>query len=182
MTPRIIPVDLFDIVVFGATGDLSQRKLLPALFHRDMQGQLPPGARIIGSSRRPMSDADFRKFAETAVVAHVAEADRPAEALARFLERLSYIAAEAAQETGWLDLEKALQDRERIRVFYLAVGPDLFGPICDRLGAHNLVTEQSRVVIEKPLGKSGASARALNESIGKVFTEPQIYRIDHYLG
>ncbi len=182
MTPRIIPVDLFDLVVFGATGDLAQRKLLPALFHRDLQGQLPPGARIIGSSRRAMSDAEFRKFAQAAIEAHVPEADRPADCMARFLERLSYVAAEASQETGWLDLEKALKDRDRVRVFYLAVGPDLFGPICDRLGSHNLITERTRVVIEKPLGKSGASARALNESIGKVFAEPQIYRIDHYLG
>ena len=182
MTPRIIPVDLFDIVVFGATGDLAQRKLLPALFHRDLQGQLPPGARIIGSSRRAMTNGEFHKFAEAAIEAHVPEADRPADTMARFLERLTYAAAEASQETGWLDLEKALQDPERIRVFYLAVGPDLFGPICGRLGAHNLVTKNTRVVIEKPLGKSGASAKALNASIGKVFSEPQIYRIDHYLG
>ena len=182
MTPRIIPVDLFDIVVFGATGDLSQRKLLPALFHRDLQGQIPAGARIIGSSRRPMSNAKFRGFAKAAIEEHVDEALRSTDALSRFLNRITYVAAEAAGETGWKDLEKALSDRDHIRVFYLAVGPDLFGPICDRLGSHGLVTPNSRVVIEKPLGKSGESARALNESISKVFSEPQIYRIDHYLG
>ena len=182
MTPRIIPVDLFDIVVFGATGDLSQRKLLPALFHRDLQGQIPAGARIIGSSRRPMTDAKFRGFAKAAIEEHVDEALRSTDALSRFLDRITYVAAEAAGETGWKDLEKALSDRDHIRVFYLAVGPDLFGPICDRLGSHGLVTPNSRVVIEKPLGKSGESARALNESISKVFSEPQIYRIDHYLG
>ena len=182
MTPRIIPVDLFDIVVFGATGDLSQRKLLPALFHRDLQGQIPAGARIIGSSRRPMSNAKFRGFAKAAIEEHVDEALRSTDALSRFLDRITYVAAEAAGETGWKDLEKALSDRDHIRVFYLAVGPDLFGPICDRLGSHGLVTPNSRVVIEKPLGKSGESARALNESISKVFSEPQIYRIDHYLG
>jgi glucose-6-phosphate 1-dehydrogenase len=103
--------------------------------------------------------------------------------MARFLERLSYVAAEASKEDGWMDLEKILAEGiDRIRVHYLAVGPDLFGPICEKLGSHNLVTPQTRVVVEKPLGKSGASARALNESIGKVFAEPQIYRIDHYLG
>ena len=182
MTPRIIPVDLFDIVVFGATGDLSQRKLLPALFHRDLQGQIPAGARIIGSSRRPMTNAKFRGFAKAAIEEHVDEALRSTDALNRFLDRITYVAAEAAGETGWKDLEKALSDRDHIRVFYLAVGPDLFGPICDRLGSHGLVTPNSRVVIEKPLGKSGESARALNESISKVFSEPQIYRIDHYLG
>ena len=86
-------------------------------------------------------------------------------------------------DAGWDDLAAALgRTGDRIRVFYLAVGPDLFGPICERLGSHGLVTPQTRVVIEKPLGKSGASARAVNEPIGKVFSEPQIYRIDHYLG
>ena len=183
MTPRIIPVELFDLVVFGATGDLSQRKLLPALFHRDLQGQIPPDSRIIGCSRRAMSDAEFTAFARAAIEDHVTEAERPADVMARFLARLSYVTADAAQDAGWTDLSRSLKpETDRIRVFYLAVGPDLFGPICEKLGAHHLVTPQTRVVIEKPLGKSGASARALNESIGRVFSEPQIYRIDHYLG
>ena len=183
MTPRIIPVDLFDLVVFGATGDLAQRKLLPALFHRDLQGQIPSGARIVGASRRAMSNEEFRALASTALVAHVAEADRPADMMARFLDRLSYVTVDAQRDGDWDDLAAALADgAERIRVFYLAVGPDLFGPISERLGAHGLVTPQTRVVIEKPLGKSGESARAVNETIGRVFGEPQIYRIDHYLG
>ena len=183
MTPRIIPVELFDLVVFGATGDLSQRKLLPALFHRDLQGQIPPGSRIIGCSRRAMTNEEFQAFARKAIEDHVPEADRPADVMGRFLERVSYVTADAAQDAGWAELGKLLKpESHRIRVFYLAVGPDLFGPICDRLGAYHLVTPQTRVVIEKPLGKSGASAHALNESIGKVFKEPQIYRIDHYLG
>jgi glucose-6-phosphate 1-dehydrogenase len=183
MTPRIIPVELFDLVVFGATGDLSQRKLLPALFHRDLQGQIPAGSRIIGCSRRAMSQEEFRAFARKSIEDHVKEEDRPADMMGRFLERVHYVAADAAQEAGWADLGRLLKaEADRIRVFYLAVGPDLFGPICDRLGAFHLVTRKTRVVIEKPLGKSGESARALNESIGRVFSEPQIYRIDHYLG
>ncbi|MDE2383447.1 MAG: glucose-6-phosphate dehydrogenase [Alphaproteobacteria bacterium] len=183
MTTRIIPVDVFDLVVFGATGDLSQRKLIPALFHRDEQGQLPPEARIIGTSRRAMSDAEFRAFAKDALEKFVEEKSRTDELMERFLGRLSYVSAEATLDDGWLKLEQVLgQHPERIRVFYLAVGPDLFGPICDRLGTHKLVTPQSRVVVEKPVGKSGASADALNDEIGKVFPEPAIYRIDHYLG
>ena len=183
MTPRIIPVEPFDLVVFGATGDLAQRKLLPALFHRDLQGQIPPGARIIGASRRALSNDAFKAFAIAAIEAHVAEDERPADVCQRFLERLSYVTVDAAQEQGWPELEAALKPyADRIRVFYLAVGPDLFGPISERLGSHNLVTPLTRVVIEKPLGKSGASAKAVNDSIGKVFLEPQIYRIDHYLG
>ncbi len=183
MTTRIIPVDPFDIVVFGATGDLAQRKLIPALFHRDEQGQLPDEARIIGTSRREMSNDAFKVFAAAALEAFVEEGLRKPETVKKFLDRLTYIAAEAGKEDGWPKLEAALsQNKERIRVFYLAVGPDLFGPICERLGNHNIVTPNSRVVVEKPLGKSGASAQALNDSIGKVFAEPMIYRIDHYLG
>ncbi|MFM8747118.1 MAG: glucose-6-phosphate dehydrogenase [Aestuariivirga sp.] len=183
MTSRIIPVDLFDLVVFGATGDLSQRKLLPALFHRDQQGQIPPGSRIIGCSRRALGSEEFTAFARKAIEDHVAADDRPPEVMQRFLARLSYVAADAAQDGGWADLERVLaRGADRIRVFYLAVGPDLFGPICERLAASGMVTPRTRVVIEKPLGKSGASARALNETIGRVFAEPQIYRIDQYLG
>ena len=183
MTPRIIPVDRFDLVVFGATGDLSQRKLLPALLHRDLQGQIPVGARIIGASRRSMSNDEFKAFARSAIEAHVAESERVPDAIERFLDRLSYVTVDASRDTDWDDLHAALADgTDSIRVFYLAVGPDLFGPICDRLGAHGLVTPLTRVVIEKPLGKSGGSAKEVNEAIGKVFAEPQIYRIDHYLG
>ena len=183
MTTRIIPVDNFDLVVFGATGDLAQRKLIPALFHRDEQGQLPAEARIIGSSRRTMSDKEFKAFASKAIETHVAEAERKPDVVKRFLQRLSYVAAEPAVEAGWPKLAAALKGRENlIRVFYLAVGPDLFGPICERLGKHGLVSANSRVVVEKPLGKSGSSADAVNDSIGKYFVEPAIYRIDHYLG
>jgi glucose-6-phosphate 1-dehydrogenase len=183
MTTRIIPVEDFDLVIFGATGDLSQRKLLPALFHRDEQGQLPPGACIIGTSRRAMSHDEFRAFAEQAIDSHAKATNASPEIVQRFLNRLTYYAAEATKDDGWLALEKELADRKDVvRVFYLAVGPDIFGPICERLGVHGLITEKSRVVVEKPLGKSGASAEATNEAIGKVFAEPAIYRIDHYLG
>ena len=183
MTARIIPVELFDLVVFGATGDLAQRKLLPALFHRDAAGQIPAGSRIIGASRRAMTRDEFIAFARAALEAHVAADERTTERLAAFFARLDYVTVDAAQETGWSDLEKVLAPHgERIRVFYLSVGPDLFGPICERLGSHGLVTEKTRAVIEKPLGKSLASSRAVNDSIGKVFPESRVYRIDHYLG
>ncbi len=183
MTTRIIPVDDFDLVIFGATGDLSQRKLLPALFHRDEQGQLPEGACIIGTSRKTMSREEFRNFAAEAIDAHAKAAKATPDVVQRFLNRLTYYAAEATKDDGWFALEKELEDRKDVvRVFYLAVGPDLFGPICERLGSHGLVTEKSRLVVEKPLGKSGASAEATNEAIGRVFAEPAVYRIDHYLG
>jgi glucose-6-phosphate 1-dehydrogenase len=181
MTARTIPVEPFDLVIFGATGDLAQRKLLPGLFHRHEQGQIPAGAKIIGTSRRVLSDDAFRAFAVAAIKAHVKEADP--EKLKGFLARLSYVAAEAATDDGWGKLESKLgEDPSRIRVFYLAVGPDLFGPICERLGRHGMVTAKSRVVVEKPIGRDGASAEAINDAVGKVFRENAIYRIDHYLG
>ncbi len=183
MTTRIIPVDDFDIVVFGATGDLARRKLIPGLFYRDEQGQLPVNARIIGSSRRAMSNDVFRAFALQAIESFVKEESRKPDVVKRFLDRLTYVAAEPALDAGWPQLELILKSgQNRIRVFYLAVGPDLFGPICDRLGKQGLVTAKSRIVVEKPLGKDGASAQALNDQIGRVFAEPSIYRIDHYLG
>ena len=183
MTTRIIPVEIFDLAVFGATGDLAQRKLLPALFHRDLAGQIPPGARIIGVSRRAMTDAEFVAFAKAALEAHIPAEERKGGEVEAFLKRLSYVTLDATQDQGWDALAKALKPGEdRIRVFYLATSPDLFGPICDRLGKNKLVTPKSRVVIEKPLGKDLESARAVNDSIGKVFPESSVYRIDHYLG
>jgi glucose-6-phosphate 1-dehydrogenase len=183
MTTRIIPVDDFDIVIFGATGDLAQRKLLPALFHRDEQNQIPDGACIIGTSRKAMSQQEFRDYGAKAIDSHARFMKSTPEVIERFLNRLSYYAAEATKDDGWLAIEQELSDRKDVvRVFYLAVGPDLFGPICDRLGQQGLVTPKSRVVVEKPLGKDGASAEATNNAIGKVFPEESIYRIDHYLG
>ncbi|MCC7480936.1 MAG: glucose-6-phosphate dehydrogenase, partial [Hyphomicrobiales bacterium] len=97
MTPRTIPVDVFDLIVFGATGDLAQRKLLPALFHRDVPGQIPPSARIIGSSRRAMTREAFRAFALASIETHVSEDERKPDTCKRFLDRLDYVAAEASQ-------------------------------------------------------------------------------------
>ncbi len=182
MAARVITVDPFDIVVFGATGDLAKRKLLPALFERDVAGQLPPNARIIGVSRRAMEDAEFRAFARDAVES--GEHGTPdAQALTRFLERLQYVEVDAKSDLGWHELERRLSaEADKIRVFYLAVGPDLFDDICARIGAHGLVTPKTRVVVEKPVGKNLASARAVNEAVGRVFPEEAVFRIDHYLG
>ncbi|MCA1298899.1 glucose-6-phosphate dehydrogenase [Stappia indica] len=181
MAVRVIEVDPFDLVVFGATGDLAYRKLLPALYHRDLDGQLPEDARILACSRRDMSDAEYRAKAAEAVREHVSDIEEPA--LSRFLERLSYLAVDATGERGWEDLAAALEDRpEVIRAFYLAVSPDFFGAICERIGRHGLASDAARIVIEKPIGKDGQSARSLNAAIGAVFREDQIFRIDHYLG
>ncbi len=114
----------------------------------------------------------------------MSEAERDPAVLMRFLDRLAYVAVDASGEAGWPVLTKLLgPPNGRIRAFYLAVGPDLFAPLTERLGRHGLACEGCRVVVEKPIGKDGASARkAINDAIGKVFAESQIFRIDHYLG
>jgi glucose-6-phosphate 1-dehydrogenase len=179
---KIIPVAVFDGVVFGATGDLTLRKLLPALYYRFRDGQMPEGAHIIGIARSAMTSEDYRSRAREALEAHVPANDRDPAVLGRFLSTLHYVAIDAAADgANWAGLADLL-DPERIRVFYLATAPALYGPICHNLAAAGLVTEQSRVVLEKPIGHDLASSRTINDSVGEVFTEAQTYRIDHYLG
>ena len=183
MAARVIEVEPFDLIVFGATGDLAARKLLPALYHRDLAGQIPAEARILAVSRRTQSCEDYARFVEAALVAHVKPEERRGDELARFLKRISYLSIDLRGEAGWPALNEVLATGvARIRAFYLAVSPDLFVPICERIDRFGLITARTRVVIEKPLGKDGASARAVNDAIGRVFSESQIFRIDHYLG
>lgn len=184
MTRKIIPVDPFDYVIFGGTGDLAKRKLLPSLYHRDRDGQLPDGARLIGASRSQYSDEEYRRFAREALEEFVDEKYRDAECVERFLARLHYVANDVLDDDGWDDLVNLLHevDDSRIRAFYLAVGPSLFGPIAEKLDAVGLVDERARLVIEKPIGHDLESAHELNEAVGMHFREDQVFRIDHYLG
>jgi glucose-6-phosphate 1-dehydrogenase len=183
VTAQIIPVQTFDLVVFGGTGDLALRKLLPGLYQRCRDRQIPADARICGLSRRELSDDDYRETVRNALKEHVDADDLRPEEVENFLGRLSYVSLDATGTRGWPDLAQWLASSgDRIRVFYLATAPDLFGPVCGKLGEERLVTPQTRVVVEKPIGKDLASARAVNEAVGAVFEERQIFRIDHYLG
>ncbi len=179
MVSRVIPVGSFDLVIFGGTGDLARRKILPALYRRVAAGQVPPDARIIGAARSVMSAAEFRAFAQVALAEFVPARDPAAEAV--FLAMLSYVTVDAMGEAGWPEI--AAQMREGVtRAFYLSVAPALFGPIAERLHAHGVAHEEARIVVEKPFGHDLASARALNRTLALHFEEGQIYRIDHYLG
>jgi glucose-6-phosphate 1-dehydrogenase len=183
MTSRLIPVDPFVLVVFGATGDLARRKLLPALFHRYADGQIVDPSVIVGISRRAMSDGEFREMAREAILEHVPVARGDTEILEHFLARLRYAATDAESDDGWSELAAMLASHGNMEhVFYLATAPTHFRPVCERLGRFGLAAGSARVVIEKPLGKDLASARTLNDAIGAVFPEDHIYRIDHYLG
>jgi len=182
MTSQIIPVAPFDFVIFGGTGDLAERKLLPALFQRQQAGQFSEPTRIIGTSRAKLSDEEYRDFARIAISAYVKQEEIDSAQLDSFLARLSYIPADAVSGDGFASLKQALEGSDNIRAFYLAVAPTLFGSISTNLEEHALVTGNSRIVMEKPIGRDRASARELNDQIGKVFAEQQIFRIDHYLG
>ena len=157
MAPKIIKVDPFDLVVFGGTGDLAYRKLFPSLFTA-RRSTSSPIRRASSASRaarwrarrsaRRVRDA-LMKFNGEATTADVVE---------RFLARIDYVSLDATGEAGWDDLKELLGADERIRAYYLATGPDLFGPIAKRLGAEGLATPRSRIIVEKPIGHDGASA------------------------
>ncbi|PZQ52587.1 MAG: glucose-6-phosphate dehydrogenase [Rhodovulum sulfidophilum] len=183
MVSTVIPVQPFDLVVFGATGDLARRKILPSLYRRLTVHQMPGSARIIGAARAKMSRAEFRKDVGDALVEFIGEEKLDKPVVEEFLNSLDYVSIDATGEHGWGTLAKKLDEKpDHIRAFYLSVAPALFGEISDRLAKHGIATPASRIVVEKPLGKDLASAKALNAQLSKNFDEHQIYRIDHYLG
>jgi len=180
MAPKIIKVEPFDLVVFGGTGDLAYRKLFPALYHREKTHQFTEPSRIIGVSRRDMSKGDFQKSVRDAL-AKFGEVDDE-EAVERFIARIDHVSLDATGAKGWSELKALLGEEERVRAYYLATGPDLFAPIAKRIGAEGLAGPRSRIIVEKPIGHDGKSAEAINDALGSVFLEKNIFRIDHYLG
>jgi glucose-6-phosphate 1-dehydrogenase len=181
MVARVIPVESFDLVIFGGTGDLARRKILPGLFRRFQAGQMPPTARIIGAARAEHSDDEFRAMVAEAVAEFMPQAAKDKDALAAFLQRLSYVAIDAKGTQGWTQLKETMR-ADVVQAFYFSVAPTLFGDIALRLTDHGIAGPQARIVVEKPFGRDLASARALNATLAKHFSESQIYRIDHYLG
>ncbi len=183
MAARTIIVEPFDLIVFGATGDLSRRKLIPGLYHREFAGQLPAEARIIGASRAAGTGESFRADCRKSIMDHVTKDEIDPVIIDRFLARIDYFSVDALSDEGWDALAATLKPHDdRVRVFYLAVSPDIFGDISRQISSHGLVTPHVRVVLEKPLGKSLETAKKLHDSIGAIFPEESIYRIDHYLG
>lgn len=177
------PVPVFDLVIFGATGDLAQRKLLPALFRRYADGQIPADSRIVGVAREAMELSSFRQRAEAALRKSVGADPALAAHIPAFLPLLHYHVLDATAEAGWAELASALGEAPgRERVFYLSTSASIYVEICRRLRDHGLVSSNARVVIEKPIGHDLTSAIAINDAVGSVFAEQQIYRIDHYLG
>ena len=173
----------FDFILFGGTGDLSIRKLIPALYFRHCEKQLPEDGRIIASGRTDMDTAAFRAKLDVEVREHISEQDFEEEAWKAFLERIQYYPVDVTDVAGYQPLVDALKGREdHVRVFYLSVAPSLFTQITHGVHEAGLITENSRVALEKPLGRDQQSAEEINDRLSDVFGEEQIYRIDHYLG
>ena len=181
MVSRVIPVDVFDLVIFGGTGDLARRKILPGLYRRFMAGQMPAGSRIIGAARAVFSDAEYQKQVGEAIAEFVPKDRQDKKVIADFLATISYVSINATEEGAWERLKTMMRDGV-VRAFYFSVAPALFGDLAEKLHSHGIADTASRIVVEKPFGRDLASAKALNATLARYFTEAQIYRIDHYLG
>ncbi|WP_299815043.1 glucose-6-phosphate dehydrogenase [uncultured Jannaschia sp.] len=181
MVSRTIPVDTFDLVLFGATGDLAARKILPSLYRRFLAGQMPPDARVIGAARSELDDEGFRDTVRAALDEFVSKGKRDADTIDAFVAQCSYIPIDAKEDDGWDALKEMIRD-DAIKAFYFSVGPSLFGALAERLRAHGIAGPKCRLVVEKPFGTDLETARKLNEDLAASFDEAQIYRIDHFLG
>src|SRR4051812_26036403 len=173
----------FDLVLFGGTGDLAWRKLLPALFQAFRHGTLPREGRIIAIARDDLSNEQYRQLIRQRFEG-VDLAKRPSpEEFARFAEMLQFQRLDLSRPEDYARLKDRLAQRNAdIVLMYLATAPSLFTTVCEQLAAAGLNTPHTRIVLEKPLGHDLASNREINDTVRRVFREEQIFRIDHYLG
>ena len=181
------------VVIFGASGDLTARKLVPAIFNLGLDNLLPGEFHLIGYGRKPIADDAFREIMDEAIGEH---SRRPLnkEVWDRVRQNMTYHSggyddAEAfASLAEKIDQIEAGLGRDVQRLFYVSTPPSVFEPIINNLGSSGMAKAHvgtklaSKVIIEKPFGRDLGSARALNAAINEVFEEPQVYRIDHYLG
>ncbi len=177
------------VVIFGASGDLTKRKLLPALYHLDQDGMLPDKFAVVGVARRPLKD-EFVNDMRDGIVKGGGVENGDAK-LSEFLSTVNYHAMDFDDADGYVRLKALLESLDKRygtgggRLYYLATAPDYFAEIIDQLGAHGMAKPDKgivRIIIEKPFGHDLQSARELNDNVNKVLSEDQVFRIDHYLG
>ena len=169
-----------DLIIFGATGDLSARKLFPALFQLDAAGLLPDDLRIIAVGRQVQTTEAFHNE----LLARMSSAKRQSisdTAWQQFAQRLTYMSADFSAPSAFSGLQAELSE-SRTSLFYLATPPSLFATICEQLSADGCLAGSCRIVLEKPIGESLDTSREVNETLAQFFDEQDIYRIDHYLG
>jgi glucose-6-phosphate 1-dehydrogenase len=177
------------VIIFGASGDLTKRKLLPALFHLEQSGLLPQEFSVVGVARRPLQD-EFAKDMREGILQFGGVKEGDAK-LDEFMKKISYHAMNFDDPEGYGKLKALLEDIDQKngtrgnRLFYLATAPEYFADIIEQLGGHGMAKPPKgkvHVIIEKPFGHDLESARQLNDEVNRVFAEDQIFRIDHYLG
>jgi len=173
-----------DIVIFGGTGDLSFRKLLPAFYYMSKDQFLPNKIRLILVARRAVDHAILLEKIHAALIKFLSEANFNEEVWQKFKQTICFLQMDITQNQDWTKLSELLNISERQNeiLYYLAVPPTIFGTISSQLEKHNLAPERSRIIVEKPLGEDLQTAQEINDVICKTFAEKQIYRIDHYLG
>jgi glucose-6-phosphate 1-dehydrogenase len=169
-------------VLFGALGDLSLRKLLPALYQLDKAELLPAETRILGVARQTFERDDFIAKTAASLATYIATEELDDTCSQRFYARLDYQQMDMTAPEDYQALKAKLADWDQKITYYLATPPAIFGAICDNLEAAELAHEQTRIVLEKPIGTDLASSKVINNTVGAHFDEKQIYRIDHYLG
>ena len=177
------------IVIFGASGDLTSRKLVPALYNLMRAGSLPPDTRIVGFSRTPMSDDAWRASLRESTAKHCDCGPLDEASWKTFAATVFYQPGDIGRLEDFAALDERLASLEgggeSTRVYYLATAPQFYEPVVAALGTHRMATETRgprRIVVEKPFGTDLSSARALNAHLHGVFHESQVFRIDHYLG
>jgi len=177
------------IVIFGASGDLTSRKLVPALYNLMRAGSLPEQTRIVGFSRTPLSDADWRASLRETTAKHCDCGPLDEDSWGRFAAAIHYQPGDIGVADDIGRLEARLRELEgggdSDRVYYLATAPQFYEPVVFALGAHGMASQDRgarRIVVEKPFGTDLATAQAINAHIHTVFRESQVFRIDHYLG
>ncbi|MHB8149480.1 MAG: glucose-6-phosphate dehydrogenase [Desulfobulbia bacterium] len=170
-----------DFVLFGAHGDLATRKLVPSLYQLDKAGLLEPDLRIVGVARREMTADEYVTLARESLATFMKEEVDNA-VWERFAGRLRYVQLDLASHDQYRKLCEIIDPAKRVMVNYCAVPPSIYGEICKGLSQAGLITEQTRVVLEKPLGTDLASSKVINDAVAEFFQEKQVYRIDHYLG
>ena len=180
---KLLPVEVFDLILFGGTGDLAMRKLLPALYHRSRDAQVTADSRIISTGRTALNRDEYLALVEESLRANLRSGEFEDEHWQSFRDRIEYVQSDALDPDNWQELATVINaGTDRVRVAYLATAPSLFGAIAKGLSQNQLITDDSRIVVEKPLGHDHASAYEINNEVGACFSENQIFRIDHYLG
>ncbi|MDH5433792.1 MAG: glucose-6-phosphate dehydrogenase [Gammaproteobacteria bacterium] len=175
---------VFDLVIFGGTGDLSLRKLLPSMYAAFRQKEIDPQSRIFVCCRKQSDFDTLFQQVETAIKTYIAAEAFDEAALKQFSKIIVPTKMDLVDKSqGWEEFANSLlKHSDRVRVFYLAVMPSIYGSCCKNLHECHLISATSRIVVEKPLGYDQQSAEEINQVMADYFTESQIYRIDHYLG